>query len=48
MEKEQGIEAKRAEADGELEDSGADWTPLVKLFEVELGNAPESLSIIWP
>ncbi len=35
-------------ADGELEDSGADWTPLVKLFEVELGNAPESLSIIWP
>ena len=35
-------------ADGELEDSGMDWAPLVKRFETELGNAPESLSIIWP
>ena len=35
-------------ADGELEDSGTDWAPLVKRFETELGNAPESLSIIWP
>ena len=35
-------------ADGELEDSGADWAPLVKRFEAELGDAQESLSIIWP
>ena len=35
-------------ADGELEDSGTDWSPLVKRFEAELGDAPESLSIIWP
>ena len=35
-------------ADGELEDSGTDWAPLVKRFETELGDAPESLSIIWP
>ena len=35
-------------ADGELEDSGTDWAPLVKRFETELGNAPEPLSIIWP
>ena len=35
-------------ADGELEDSGSDWSPLVKRFEAELGDAPESLSIIWP
>ena len=36
-------------ADGELEDSGSDWSPLVKRFEAELGDtASESLSIIWP
>ena len=35
-------------ADGEIEDSGSDWGPLVKRFEVELGNDTESLSIIWP
>lgn len=36
-------------ADGELEDSGTDWAPLVKRLGAELGDAPEeSLSIIWP
>jgi hypothetical protein len=35
-------------ADGELEDSGTDWTPLVKRFETEFGDATEPLSIIWP
>ena len=35
-------------ADGELEDSGADWMSLVKRLESEFGDAPESLSIIWP
>ena len=35
-------------ADGELEDSGTDWAPLVKRFESELGDASEPLSIIWP
>ena len=35
-------------ANGELEDSGADWAPLVKRFETELGDASESLSIICP
>ena len=35
-------------ADGELEDSGADWSPLVKRLEAELGAAPEPFSIIWP
>ena len=34
--------------DGELEDSGSDWSPLVRRLGAELGNAPESLSIIWP
>ena len=36
------------DSDGELEDSGTDWTPLVKRFETELGDASEPLSIIWP
>ena len=36
------------DADGELEDSGADWAPLVKRIEAEFGDASESLSIIWP
>ena len=35
-------------ADGELEDSGTDWAPLVKRLESELGDALESVSIIWP
>ena len=35
-------------ADGELEDSGTDWASLVKRLEAELGDSPESLSIIWP
>ena len=36
-------------ADGEIEDSGTDWSPLVKRFEAELGDtASDSLSIIWP
>ena len=35
-------------ADGELEDSGTDWAPLVKRFETEFGDAAEPLSIIWP
>jgi len=35
-------------ADGEIEDSGTDWAPLVKRLEAELGNASEPLSIIWP
>ena len=34
--------------DGELEDSGTDWSPLVRRLGAELDNAPESLSIIWP
>ena len=34
-------------ADGELEDSGTDWAPLVKNLETELGAAPEPLAIIW-
>ena len=35
-------------ADGELEDYGTDWGPLVRRFESELGDSPEALSIIWP
>ena len=35
-------------ADGELEDSDTDWAPLVKRLEAELGDAPDSVSIIWP
>lgn len=34
--------------DGELEDSGTDWSPLVRRLGAELDNAPGSLSIIWP
>lgn len=36
------------DADGELEDSGTDWSSLVKRLEAGLGYAPESVSIIWP
>jgi len=35
-------------AEGEIEDSGTDWGPLVKRFETELGDAAEPLSIICP
>ena len=34
--------------DGEVEDSGEDWGPLVKRLESELGDQTEGLSIIWP
>ena len=36
------------DADGELEDSGTDWAPLVKRFESELSDGRESLPVIWP
>lgn len=35
-------------ADGELENSGTDWAQLVKRFETEYGDVPESLSIFRP
>ena len=35
-------------AEGELEDSGTDWAPLVKRLEAELGDDSEPVSIIWP
>ncbi|MBR3221762.1 MAG: hypothetical protein IKF72_05955 [Kiritimatiellae bacterium] len=35
-------------ANGEIEDSGMDWEPLVKRFEAELGDDLGSISIIWP
>ena len=35
-------------ANGELEDSGTAWAPLVKRFETEFGAASEPLAIIWP
>ena len=36
-------------ADGELEDSGGDWAPLLKRLESELGDSStEPLAIIWP
>ncbi len=35
-------------ADGELEDSGTDWAPLIKRLEAGLCDTPDSLSIIWP
>ena len=35
-------------ADGEIEDSGTDWAPLVKRLETELGDVSEPVSIIWP
>ena len=35
-------------ADGELDDSGTAWAPLVKRFETEFGAASEPLAIIWP
>ena len=34
--------------DGELEDSGTDWSPLVRRLAAELDSATDSLSIIWP
>ena len=35
-------------ADGEIEDAGTDWAPLVKNLETQLGAASEPLAIIWP
>ena len=36
-------------ADGDLEDSGDDWGPLVKRLESELGDhTNDDFSIIWP
>ena len=35
-------------ADGEIEDSGTDWAPLIKHLEAGLCDTPDSLSIIWP
>ena len=35
-------------ADGELEDSGTDWAPLVRRLETALGGAQEAVSVIWP
>lgn len=35
-------------ADGDLEDAGEDWGPLVKWLEAALGDAPENISVIWP
>ena len=35
-------------ADGELEDSGTDWSPLVKRLKAVLGDDPEPVSVIWP
>ena len=35
-------------AGGDVEDSGADWAPLVKRLGAEFGASPESVSIIWP
>ena len=35
-------------ADGELEDSGTDWAPLVKRLKAVLGDDAEPVSIIWP
>ena len=35
-------------ANGEIEDSGSDWAPIVKRLESVLGDASEPLSIIWP
>ena len=35
-------------ADGELEDSGTDWAPLVKRLEAELGDESKPVSVIWP
>ena len=35
-------------ADGELEDSGTDWAPLVKRLKAVLGDDSKPVSIIWP
>ena len=35
-------------AGGTLEDSGTDWSPLVKRLENLIGDASEPFSIIWP
>ena len=35
-------------ADGELEDSGTDWAPLVKRLKAVLGDDSKPVSVIWP
>ena len=35
-------------ADGEFEDSGTDWSPLIKRFEAVLGDESKPVSVIWP
>ena len=35
-------------AEGELEDSGMNWMPIIKRFECELDDSIEPLSVIWP
>ena len=35
-------------ADGTLEDSGADWAPLVRRLETVLGGDTDAVSVIWP
>ena len=37
-----------ADEESQKEDSGTDWSPLVRRLGAELDNAPEALSIIWP
>ena len=34
--------------DGEIEDSGTDWSPLVRRLETALGDTAEPVFIIWP
>ena len=33
---------------GEIEDSGADWGPLVRRLETVLGGETDAVSVIWP
>ena len=33
---------------GEIEDSGADWSPLVRRLETVLGGETDAVSVIWP
>ena len=33
---------------GEIEDSGADWGPLVRRLETVLGGDTDAVSVIWP
>ena len=33
---------------GDVEDSGADWSPLVRRLETVLGGETDAVSVIWP